>query len=518
MVAAGATEESLVRTLESLDAQRDARWALTIVAPEPAARAYGRLAASTRRRARRVDTITAPIGTSLGALLRLGLPTDVGAIVALLFPGDVWAPQAVALLRAALRAHDVAYADEDRVDRDGRHVDPVLKPAYSPEFLLTAAYVGRPLAFRADLVGQADFVATDLAELEHECALRACEAAGAVGHVPEVLCHWTGEPRTPPRHVEHVRAALRAGGDSSDVRPGQAPGTFEILRTAPRRTAVSVVVPFRDEPRFLRTCVDSVQATAGDADLELLLVDNGSCQPETATLLDELSARPGIRVITDPRPFNWAELNNVAARQARGEVLLFLNNDIEALRAGWLDALCAQALRPEVGVVGARLLYPDQRLQHCGVVVGLTGAAGHPLVGLAPSAEGYLHMATVGRECAAVTGACLASRREVFERLGGFDETLGVDLNDVDYCLRAWQEGSRVVYEPRAELIHYESPSRGTAGGVGDIINFLDRWSEYIDARDPYLNPHLTREDPSCALVSPGEREAWSRWHSTLST
>ncbi len=182
-------------------------------------------------------------------------------------------------------------------------------------------------------------------------------------------------------------------------------------------------------------------------------------------------------ILTDPRPFNWAELNNVAARQARGEVLLFLNNDVEAQGVGWLEALCAQALRPEVGVAGARLLYPDRRLQHCGVVVGLTGAAGHPLVGLGPNGEGYLHMATVARECAAVTGACLASRRNVFERLGGFDESLGVDLNDVDYCLRAGQQGYRVIYEPSAELIHYESPSRGTAGGVGDIISFLARWS-----------------------------------------
>jgi GT2 family glycosyltransferase len=125
-------------------------------------------------------------------------------------------------------------------------------------------------------------------------------------------------------------------------------------------------------------------------------------------------------------------------------------------------------------------------------------------------------MAAHPRECSAVTGACLATRREVFEQLGGFDESLGVDLNDVDYCLRAWQNGYRVVYEPGAELIHYESPSRGTAGGVGDTINFVARWKSYIDARDPYFNPHLTREDSSCALAGPDEQEAWRRWHSTL--
>src|SRR6185437_550704 len=184
------------------------------------------------------------------------------------------------------------------------------------------------------------------------------------------------------------------------------------------------------------------------------------------TLLEQLERRSNVRVVADPRPFNWAQLNNTAARTARGDVLLFLNNDIEARRGGWLDAMVGHALRPDVWAVGARLVYPDGRLQHCGVVIGLIGAAGHPLVRLAPGEPGYLNMAAATRESSAVTGACLATRRELFELLDGFDESLGIDLNDVDFCLRTIAAGYRVVYEPRAELVHYESPSRGTAGGV----------------------------------------------------
>ncbi len=195
-----------------------------------------------------------------------------------------------------------------------------------------------------------------------------------------------------------------------------------------------------------------------------------------------------------------------------------MNNDIEAHQHGWLSALGAHALRPDIGAVGARLLYPDGRLQHCGLVVGLTGAAGHPLAGLPGDSPGYLNMATVTRECSAVTGACLATRREVFDHLAGFDETLGVDLNDVDYCLRAASAGYRTVFEPRAELVHHESPSRGTAGGVGDIVNFVDRWKDYIDRGDPYFNAHLTRIDPSCGLAGPEEEEMWNQWYSTLAT
>ena len=507
--------DDLRRTLDALRAQSDSKWSLTVVAPEDWAAACRSLA-SGHRSARRTTILTAPPGALPRDLLRVGLHTQTKAAVALVFPGDVWAPSAVSLLRAGLEDHEAAYGDEDRIDGDGRRVEPRLKPDYSPDFLASSAYVGRPFAFRAHLLRDVQFAAEQLSELEHECALTATDAAKSVAHVPEVLCHRTGGPASPPRDADHIRASLQRRNDGSAVQPGRTPGTFEILRTSPSGTRVSVIIPFRDQPRFLRTCVDSVRATSGDVDCELLLVDNGSGEPETATLIEALGNLTEVRLLTDPRPFNWALLNNAAAQEARGDVLVFLNNDIEAHRAGWLGALCAQAVRPDVGAVGARLLYPDRRLQHCGIVVGLTGAAGHPLAGLDPDAEGYLHMASVARECSAVTGACMATRREAFEELGAFDETLGVDLNDVDYCLRAWQRGYRVVYEPRAELIHHESPSRGTAGGIGDVINFVNRWRGYIDASDPYLNSLLTRVDPSCALAGPEEKEAWRQWHSTL--
>jgi GT2 family glycosyltransferase len=514
MVVTAPPADGLRRTLVSLDAQSDTGWSLTVVTPKAWTGAC-REVLTTRRR-RPATVVTGPDGTPTSGLLRMGLPAEDDATVALVFPGDAWAPRAVALLRAALRQHDVAYADEDRIDADGRHVHPMLKPAYSPDFLLASAYVGRPLAFRANLIRDLEFSAADLGELEHECALAACEAAGGATHVPEVLCHRTVDPAAPVRDLAHVQAALWRRHDESTVEPGRVAGTFRVVRRAPAGIAVSVIIPFRDQPQFLRACVDSVRATASDADLDLLLVDNGSSDLETLTLMERLSALDGLRLLHDPRPFNWAQLNNLASREAAGEVLLFLNNDIEASGVGWLDALVAQALRPEIGAAGARLLYPNQRVQHCGVVVGLGGAAGHPLVGLDGAAPGYLNMATVTRECSAVTGACLATRRAVFEELGGFDETLGVDLNDVDYCLRAARAGYRTVFEPAAELIHHESPSRGTAGGLGDIVRFIERWKNYIAEGDRYLNPRITRTDVSCALATAEEVETWNQWYSTV--
>jgi GT2 family glycosyltransferase len=508
--------DGIRRTLRALSRQTDPGWTLTIAVRERLARRCRLLVLSLGRRlARRTTIVSAPAQAGPRDLFRLGTSPDQSPSTALVLPGDVWAPDTVALLAEELTQHDVVYADEDHIDAAGLHCDPRLKPCYSPDFLLTTGYVGRPLAFRTHLVNGFDPVADSPDTLEHEYALYVCTAASSVGHIPEVLCHRTVlAPRSEER--SHVEGALRRRGDPSAVHEGRSAGTYRIERRAPPGVTATVIVPFRDQPQFLRTCVDSVRATAGDSDLELLLVDNGSSDLETLTLLERLAGTEGVEVHHDPQPFNWARLNNQAARSARGAVLLFLNNDIEALRDGWLDALVAHALRPDVGAAGARLLYPNGRLQHCGLVIGLNGAAGHPLVGLDGDAPGYLHMATATRECAAVTGACLATRREVFDELEGFDETLGVDLNDVDYCLRAAQRGYRTIYEPAAELVHHESPSRGTAGGVGDIVRFVERWKEYIERGDTYLSPHLTRRDPSCALATPEEQEAWNQWYSTV--
>lgn len=520
---ADADPAAVLRTLQSVRRQRGG-WSLTVVAAEDRAAEIRSLvhAATALRDRRRVRLVAAGGAGSERDLLGVGIEAGRGLPRALLFPGDVWAPDAVALLSASLTPTNVVYADEDELEADGTWGAPRFKPDFSPEFLLSSAYVGRPLAMGAEVADHLPgLVASGTAALEHECALAATEVAEAVIHIPEVLCHRSAgtDQRTGPASVRHLQATLVRREDDAAVVAGPRPGDYRIVRAARTGVSVSILIPFRDEPRLLRTCVDSIAATTRlHASVELVLIDNGSTDPETLTLVERLGDSPDARVLTDPRPFNWAALNNAGAREARGDILLFLNNDIEAHRSGWLAPLCAQALRPDVGVAGARLLYPDHRLQHCGLVVGLTGAAGHVLGGLDEDEPGYLHMATAARECSAVTGACLATRREVFELLGGFDETLGVDLNDVDYCLRAGAQGLRTVYEPAAELIHHESPSRGTAGGVGDIVEFLDRWKEYISDGDRYLNPHLTRADPSCGLARPGEEDDWNRWYATVTT
>lgn len=532
----GQAATALDGTLRALEGQVGVLFQLHVAVASPAGAAnvgsdaavpadlQRRLQEWSDRSGRRARTVMGPLDSDAAEAVRLTLEAARGTALVLLDPGDELVPDALAVLGAVLRGDhrtagaDLVYGDEDVLDGDGRLVDPRLKPDWSPELLLSGPYLGHPvLVRRSALEGAGGIRAVPGGDWEHDMLLRVTEH-GRVAHVAEVLCHRRPVDRS-GRGPAAVVTALERAAEPASVLPSRIAGSWSVIRELVEPISVAAVIPFRDGPEWLRACTDSVASSVGpDIALELVLVDNGSTDPETLTLMERLDRRPGIRLVADPSPFNWAALSNRGAQGAGADILLFLNNDIEAHRSGWLEALAAQALRPSVGAVGARLLYPGGRVQHAGMVVGLGGAAGHVLAGLGQDEPGYLGMAVRARECSAVTGACLATRREIFESLGGFDEGLGVDLNDVDYCLRLRQAGYRVLFEPQAELVHHESPSRGTSGSAPDIRRFLDRWEGLIAAGDPFLNAHLTRLDSSCALRRPDEEGWWRRWRSTLPT
>jgi GT2 family glycosyltransferase len=510
----GGGPESLRRTIESIASQTAGGWSLsvTLVGASDAATDDAVTGALGPELTGRVRVHTQPDGTGIAEAYAAALEDSGSPAFALLEPGDELAPDAIARLSAALVDADVAYADEDRVGTDGAVSTPVLKPDWSPELALSWNYLGRPVALRTGPVVAAGGIrALDGGDWEHDLLLRVTERTARVAHVADVLCHRrTGkaEAAGPAAVVD----ALERRGEPASVVPGPLPSTWRIgrrRRSGAARTTVSVVVPFRDSTTLLRACADSLRAVAGGAvDLELVLVDNGSSEPETATLAGMLASRAGpqfgVVVRRDDRPFNWAALNNAAAAESRGEVLLFMNDDVSGGTRGWMELLAAQALRPDVGAVGPRLVYPDGRLQHAGIVLGLGGATGHVLAGLQAGQPGYLGMAALTRDVSAVTGACMATRREVFERLGGFDEVLGLDFNDVDYCLRARRRGWRVVFEAGAELVHHESPTRGTSGDEETAAAFMARWGDEVRAGDPFYNRNLSHVDFSAALDEPG--------------
>jgi GT2 family glycosyltransferase len=293
-------------------------------------------------------------------------------------------------------------------------------------------------------------------------------------------------------------------------------GNFHLRRAVSGEPLVSIIVPFRDEPEMTASCYRSLVSSPGYDSFELLLVDNASELPETEMLLAELSQDPRVRVLRDPQPFNWVAINNAAAEKAEGEVLLFMNNDIEARSVGWLEAMLGHAQRDEVGAVGALLRYPDLTVQHAGIVVGMSFGAAHVLQGLPFGQPSYMLLAELTRNCSAVTGACMMTRRACFEKLGGFDAALPVAFNDVDYCLRLRKDGLLVVYTPLAELVHFESKSRGHADDVAETPVFRDRWRDEILGGDPYFNRNLTHFDPYCRLSTEEDRDLWTIFRSML--
>ena len=390
---------------------------------------------------------------------------ETPAWVLTLAAGDELAPHALACLFEHAARHPerrFIYADEEALDAEGRLV-PLFKPGWSALLAGDGPYPGR---MRAALARGPDELAALLAETPWP--------TGAVGHVR--------------------RALMRGRGDYA--RPLAAPAP-----AAPVAGRSAIVIPSRDRVTLLRACVDSVFGRTRAGDFEVVIVDNGSVEPATAAFYAEqgASGRP-VRVVAAPGPFNFSRLCNLGAAAAPdARLLVFLNNDTEALTTDWLDRLAARAMSPDIGAVGAKLLFPDGGVQHIDLVLGLQGAAGAPDRGVDPSWPGWLGRDLVAHEASAVTAACLAVSREKFDAVGGFDEALVVELNDVDLCLRLAARGWRCVTEPAATLLHREGASRGGASlqrlskHAGERAVFSERW--FDEARDdPYFHPGLSLE------------------------
>lgn len=385
--------------------------------------------------------------------------------------GDRLAPGA---LRAYARAIEGAadsvllYADDDLLDPNGRRGDPHFKPDWNPElfrhhdFLTGACVVRVQAATVAQLpdAGWAEWLVAD--------AVR-CDPAPI--HLPLMLHHRASRPQP--------------------VVPAQA---SEPLANPP---TLSAIIPTRNHGALLRTCVEGLQQ-ANYPDVELLLVDNGSDEPETLELLRQIEASGG-KVLRRPGPFNFSKLNNEAVRHASGRMLCFLNNDVEMINGGWLPQMVRQAMRPEVGAVGAMLLYPDHSIQHAGVTLGIGGGAGHAHRYLSHGEQGYFDRARLPQFVSAVTAACMVVAREKFVAVGGFEEELfPVAFNDVDLCLKLNSRGWQSFYEPRARLIHHESKSRGCdslkpnrSRFAGELAALKAKW--HTDHhRDPFHHPELS--------------------------
>jgi GT2 family glycosyltransferase len=477
----------------------------------------------------RIRWIEAGVREGIAGNTNRGIAEAHGDYIAFLDHDDAIAPEALYYVAVALqqRQYGMVYSDEDRIEENelGRcvHHTPFFKPEFDPDLLRALNYICHLVVLRRDIIPAVGGLRTGFeGAQDHDLLLRtvAYLPASDILHVPRVLYHWrvtAGSVSRTPNTAEDIQKNIVAAVDDQLRRSHQTAkveihsdpvGSARKFATRvrwslpPAAPKISIIVGTRDRLDLLRPCLNSVldSLTVYPGPCEILLVDNDSTDPAMLGYFATLSVVPQVRLLRFRGPFNWSAVNNSAAREATGEVLIFLNNDTVVLTKDWCTELVANALREDVGAVGARLLYPDGTIQHAGVLLGVEGVAGHESVGEVPEAGGYFGRTQLLRSTAAVTGACLATKRTLFERVGGFDDLdLKVAFNDVDYCMKIRQAGYRVVYNPFAVLYHLESKSRGRELSEtqqtrhrGEAAFFRARWGD-AEILDPYYNLHFER-------------------------
>lgn len=448
-----------------------------------------------------------------------------GEYVALLDNDDLLNEHALFWVADAIVSNPDArliYSDEDKVDQAGRRYDPYFKPDWNPDLFLSHNMICHLGAYRTDLVKKLGGFREGLeGAQDYDLALRCSEQLEPqqIVHIPRVLYHWRSHPGSTAQAGSEKNYALVAGERAlndhfSRIKVAAKAelldfGMYRARYTMPTKAPlVSLIIPTRNGLALIKQCIDSIFAKTTYKNYEILIVDNNSDDPKTLAYLASLVKNKRIRVIRDKRPFNYSALNNAAVKNARGEYLALINNDIEVISPEWLDEMMGLAIQPSIGAVGARLWYPNDTLQHGGVITGLGGLAGHSHKHLNKGAPGFFYRAQLIQSLSVVTAACLVVKKSIFQKVGGLDETnLKVAFNDVDFCLRVREAGYRNVWTPYAELYHHESATRGYEDTSEKQLRFRDevlymqkRWGNLL-LNDPAYSPNLTldREDFSYA-------------------
>ena len=511
VVAGGSGQAGLAAldtTLRSLLGQAFRAWTAHVVLPDAADRKAARGLASARNAGGRVRFGKPEAGARPAA----AKPRVAATFTMLLRAGDRLGADALLELAcesAADTAADFLYGDELRLDPGQGRRQPFFKPDWSPELLLAMNYIGRPWCAATALLARAGLSADRLAaEPDYAAVLALTEHAGGISHVPRVLCERGEVADSAEAEAASLSAALARRNIDGRAEPGTAPGTWRVRRQITRRAVagarrprgtvagrISIIMPTCAAGGLVREAVKSIRATSapalpGGRDIELIILDN---TPARETRMRAWLRRHADVVIDMPGAFNWSRFNNAGARAATGEYLLFLNDDIETTQPDWLEAMLEHAQRPKVGVVGARLLYPGGTVQHGGQYLADSHAR-HAFRFAGADSPGPFGLATVAREMISVTGACQMMRARTFAALGGFEEAHSVVNNDLDFCLKSWRAGLRVVFTPHATLTHHELASRAALEDSYDEARFSGAWRTRFLAGDPYRSPRLGQD------------------------
>ena len=422
---------------------------------------------------------------------------------------------------------DIVYTDEDLINSDGTvHSSPRFKPDFNFDFLRSINYICHIFLVRKSLIDRVGMLRKEFdGAQDYDFILRCCEQTEHIAHVPKVLYHWRAHDNSTAGNPESKQYAVDAGKRALEEhyrRMGyeavvENTGIFIVYRTIMKvqgNPKVSVIILNKDHREDLEKCVVSIEEKTDYPNYEIIVVENNSELPETFAFYEELQRRySNVKVVTWDGPFNYSAINNYGAEYATGDYYLMLNNDIEVISPGWMSEMLGYCQREDVGIVGAKLYYSDDTVQHAGVVVGVGGFAGHVLTRFRKGETGYFGRLVTIQDTSAVTAACLMIKKSIYQLIGGFDEEFVVALNDIDLCLKVRALGQLVVFNPYAELYHYESKSRGfedtpekKARFKKEIKRFREKWGEILSKGDPYYNPNLTLVRGDCSIRSGYEK------------
>lgn len=437
-----------------------------------------------------------------------------GEFISLLDHDDLLTPDALFEVVKVLqdRTVELVYSDEDKVSMDlSLYFSPHFKPDYSPDLIRSCNYISHFFTVKREIaLDVGGFHSRYDGSQDYDFTLRCLEKTKGIYHIPRILYHWRSHPASTATNPESKMYCYDAGrlaiedhlkrcNEPADVFLSDYLGYYDVHYQIPESPLVSIIIPTMDHVRILRRNIESILSHTAYTKYEILLVENNSREPETFQWYEKAEKDKRIRILKWEKPFNYAAINNFAARQAKGDLLLFLNNDMEVQKEDWLEQLVGDCERTSVGAAGGRLLYPDGRIQSAGIRVDKKNIAVNLFEGVSSADPGYFRRAMTRQNLSAVTGACLMVKRDLFESVGGFEEALAVDYNDVDLCLKIREAGYLIVFDPKAELLHYESLSRREHDTPEKRERFATekaymekRWGALLEKGDPYYNPNLS--------------------------
>ena len=507
--------EFLKQMIESLISQTYTGWELCIANASPDNEEMQRVLADYSAKDVRVRFCSLKENLGIAENTNRAFAMAKGEFMGLLDHDDLLAPNALYEIVNTLQDHpqaDALYTDEDKVTTDlDEHFQPHLKPDFNLDLLRSNNYICHFFVVRKSIVEKAGGFRKEFdGAQDYDFIFRCTENAREVLHVPEILYHWRTHKASTADNPASKMYAFEAGkrvieahlertGTKGTVSHTQDLGFYRVKYPVQGEPLVSVIIPNKDEKETLQTCLESLKKNTSYQNFEIIIIENNSTTGEIFKYYKELSRDQQIHLLRWGKEFNYSAINNFGVAHARGEYLLFLNNDVKSIEPDWMEEMLGVCQRPEVGGVGAKLIYPDNTIQHAGCVIGMGGIAGHMFVDMPADRTGYLHKASLLQDMSAVTAACLMMKKEVFEQAGGFTEELAVAFNDVDLCLKVRKNNHLIVYDPYAKLYHMESKTRGAEDSKEKVRRFQTEieymrchWMDILKNGDPYYNKNLS--------------------------